>query len=157
MSKRPGFGLIHVVLAATMAAALIPQPARAALGEPETTIAEDARQLQGSSQATQLANYRVHAIALPSGTILREFAAPAGTVFAVAWSGPALPNMRQALGQYFDVYAAAAKARHGGGHHHFQVRQDGFVMQSSGHMRAFSGRAYLPRALPSGVSVDELH
>jgi hypothetical protein len=30
-------------------------------------------------------------------------------------------------------------------------------MQSSGHMRAFTGRAYLPRAVPPGVTEDELH
>jgi hypothetical protein len=150
-------GFIHVVLAATMAASLMPQRARAALGEPEATIAAETRQFRGSIKATQFANYRVHEIALPSGTILREFAAPAGTVFAIAWRGPVLPDLRQALGQYFDVYVTAAQARRGGSHHHFEVRQDAFVMQSSGHMRAFSGRAYLPTALPAGVSLDELH
>jgi hypothetical protein len=28
---------------------------------------------------------------------------------------------------------------------------------AGGHMRAFSGLAYLPQALPSGVSVGDLH
>jgi hypothetical protein len=43
------------------------------------------------------------------------------------------------------------------GHHHLEIRQDNFVMQSSGHMRAFTGRAYVPQALPAGLSLDELH
>jgi hypothetical protein len=135
---------------------LAPRAAHATLGEPETTVASDVAELKGSVKSTQLTNYRVHEIQLPSGTVLREFAAPGGSVFAVAWSGPSLPNLQQALGSYFNAFVAAAKSPHGG-HHMLQVQQDNFVMQSSGHMRAFSGRAYLPHAIPAGVSLDELH
>jgi hypothetical protein len=31
------------------------------------------------------------------------------------------------------------------------------VIESAGRMRAFTGRAYLPQAVPAGVIVDELH
>jgi len=82
-------------------------------------------------------------------TVLREFATVGGIVFAVAWSGPAMPNLQQTLGSYFDVYVTAAKAPHAG-HRHLQVQQDNFVMQSSGRMRAFTGRAYLPQAVRPG-------
>jgi hypothetical protein len=143
-------------LAATMlVAVLAPHLACAALGEPESTAKDDAQRLEASIKSTDRANYRVHEIQLPSGTVLREFAAIGGNVFAVTWSGPAIPNLRQALGRYFDVYVAAAKASRTG-HHHLQIQQGDFVMQSSGHMRAFTGRAYLPQALPSGTSVEEL-
>jgi hypothetical protein len=103
----------------------------------------------------QHSNYHVDEIQLPSGTVLREFTA-AGRVFAVAWSGPAIPNLRQALGSYFAAYAAGAEGSRAG-RRHLAVQQDDFVLQSNGRMRAFSGRAYLPRALPVGVSLDELH
>ncbi|MDB6086406.1 MAG: hypothetical protein JWN43_4287 [Gammaproteobacteria bacterium] len=139
-----------------LAAALVPHLAWAALGEPELTAADDAQLLKGSIKSTERTHYRVHEIQLPSGTVLREFAEVGGRVFAVAWTGPALPNMRQALGSYFDGYVAAAKVS-SGGRHHFQMQQNGLVMQSSGHMRAFTGRAYLPAALPSGASVEEIH
>jgi len=135
--------------------ALVPRLASAALGEPESSIAGDVQHLQGSIKSTVRTNYRVHEIQLPSGTVLREFAAVDGKVFAVAWSGPAMPDLRQALGRYFDVYVTAAQAKHGG-HRHLQIEQSEFVMQSSGHMRAFSGRAYLPQALPPGTSTDEI-
>ena len=135
--------------------ALVPRLACAALGEPESSVAGDVQQLKGSIKSTVRSNYRVHAIQLPSGTVLREFAAVDGNVFAVAWSGPAIPNLRQALGRYFDVYVKAAHEKQGG-HRHLRIEQSGFVMQSSGHMRAFSGRAYLPQALPPGTSAGEI-
>jgi hypothetical protein len=136
--------------------ALAPRLACAALGEPESSIPDDVQQLEGSIKATERANYRVHEIQLPSGTVLREFATAGGKVFAVAWSGPMMPNLRQALGHYFDAYVTAAQAKQGG-RHHFQMNQNDLVIQSGGHMRRFSGRAYLPQAVPAGVSVDELH
>ena len=122
---------------------------------PKLSYATTSERLEASIKSTDRANYRVHEIQLPSGTVLREFAAIGGNVFAVTWSGPAIPNLRQALGRYFDVYVAAAKANRTG-HHHLQIQQGDFVMQAGGHMRAFTGRAYLPQALPSGTSVEEL-
>lgn len=135
---------------------LAAQPARASLGEAESAVESDAQQLRGSVTTTERTNYRLHEIQLPSGTVLREFATAGGNVFAVAWHGPVIPDLKQALGQYFDVFTAAARSPHDG-HHQLEIRREDFVMQSSGHMRAFSGRAYLPQALPSGVSLDELH
>jgi hypothetical protein len=49
-----------------------------------------------------------------------------------------------------------AKAQHSG-HRHLQIRESNLVVQASGHMRAFFGLAYLPQAVPSGVSVGDLH
>jgi len=135
--------------------ALVPRLACAALGERESSVADDVQHLKGSIKSTARSNYRVHEIQLPSGTVLREFAGVDGKVFAVAWSGPAIPDLRQALGRYFDVYVTSAQAKQGG-HRHLRIEQSEFVMQSSGHMRAFSGRAYLPQALPPGTSVDEI-
>jgi hypothetical protein len=155
MSKRSGLSLLGAALAA-MLTALMPQGARAALGEPEASISDDARLLRGSIKAMERTNYRVHDIELPSGTLLREFAALDGTVFAVAWSGPSLPNLRQAMGRYFDEYVSAAAAMHGG-RNHIEVKQNDLVVQSGGHMRRFSGRAYLPASVPVGVTLDELH
>jgi hypothetical protein len=138
-----------------LVAALSPCIAAAALGEPETSVQSDVARLRGSITVTSRASYRLHEIQLPSGTVVREFAGSDGKVFAVAWKGPTVPNLRQTLGQYFDNYMAAAKAPHAG-HHHLQIRQSDLVVEVGGHMRAFSGLAYLPQALPSGVSVGDL-
>jgi hypothetical protein len=137
-------------------AAFVPCVATAALGEAEASVQADLAQLHGSIKVAERANYRVHEIQLPSGTVVREFAGLDGTVFAVAWSGPTVPNLRQTLGRYFDNYVTAAQANRLG-HHQLQINQSDLVVHASGHMRAFSGVAYLPPALPSGVAVAELH
>jgi len=145
-----------VFSSALLIAALSPCIAEAALGEPETSVQAEVARLRGSIAVSQHASYRVHEIQLPSGTMVREFAGSDGKVFAVAWNGPTVPNLREILGQYFDNYVTAAKAPHSG-HHHLQIRESNLVVQAAGHMRAFSGRAYLPQAVPGGVSVGDLH
>jgi uncharacterized protein DUF2844 len=155
MRIRLGISLGGVCCVGALLAALVPRLACAALGERESSIASDVQHLKGSIKSTDRSNYRVHEIQLPSGTVLREFAAVGGNVFAVTWSGPAIPDLRQALGRYFDVYVTAAQAKQGT-RRRLQIDQSEFVMQSSGRMRAFSGRAYLPQALPPGTSADEI-
>jgi hypothetical protein len=156
MTTRSGSGLkLPAFLSLVLAIALAPHAARAALGEPESTATGDAQHLKGDIKSTLHATYQLHEIQLPSGTVLREYAAPGGNVFAVAWSGPSIPNLSQILGSYFDAYISAAKAQHTG-RRHLQIQQSGFVMQSSGHMRAFTGRAYLPQAVPVGTALEEI-
>jgi len=87
-----------VLTCAVLAAALSPCIADAGLGQPESTVQADALQLKGSIKATEHAGYRVQEIQLPSGTLVREFVGSDGIVFAVAWSGPTVPNLRQTLG-----------------------------------------------------------
>lgn len=135
--------------------ALLPGIASAALGAPESSVQADAIEVRGSIKVQERALYRVHEIQMPSGTLVREFVSPAGNVFAVAWRGPMMPNLRQTLGPYFDNYVAAAKLKEA--HHRFvQIHQDDLVVESAGHMRAFAGRAYLPKAIPSGVNLGDL-
>jgi len=148
---------IALMAAAALAlAAGMPYSAKAALGQPEASVTADAQTLRGSIKSTDTGNYRVHLIDLPSGTVLREYATLGGIVFAVAWSGPTIPNLQQSLGNYYASFVKGAQASRTG-HHQLQIRQDDFVMQSSGHMRAFTGRAYLPLAIPAGVSLQELY
>jgi hypothetical protein len=145
------------VLSSALLAVLSPCIAAAALGEPETSVQSEVARLRGSLKVTPHANYKLHEIQLPSGTLVREFAGSDGKVFAVAWNGPTVPNLREILGRYFDSYVTAAKAQHSGGHHHLQIRDSDLVVLAGGHMRAFSGLAYLPQALPNGVSAGDLH
>lgn len=144
-----------LTLGAVLIACLGPSIAAAALGEPETSIQADVAKFQGTVNTTEHLTYRVHEIELPSGTVLREFVTQGGAVFAVAWRGPLMPNLRQALGKYFDNYVAAAKVSPVN-HRRLDIDQPDLVVHAAGHMRAFSGIAYLPQSIPSGVSVGEL-
>jgi hypothetical protein len=144
--------LIGVVLAA----ALGPCTAFATLGEPELTVQNDAAQLRASIKSSQTRlSYRVHEIQLPSGTLLREFVGSNGNVFAVTWQGSTKPDLRQALGRYFDTYVSAPRSKIVD-RQHMQIQQGDLVVEGSGHMRALSGRAYLASAIPSGVNVGDL-
>ena len=135
--------------------ALPPGIASAALGAPESSVQADATEVRGSIKVQERALYRVHEIQMPSGTLVREFVSPAGKVFAVAWRGPMMPNLRQTLGQYFDNYVAASTLKEAH-HRRVQIHRDDLVVESAGHMRAFAGRAYLPNAIPSGVNLGDL-
>jgi hypothetical protein len=147
----------RAALGALLIAALGPGIASATLGEPEVSVQTDVARAHASIKSSQdRAGYRVHEIQLPSGTVMREFIAPNGQVFAVAWQGPSRPDLRQALGQYFDAYASAPRSKMAD-RRHVQIQQGDLVVQAGGHMRALSGRAYLLSAIPSGVNVGDLH
>ncbi|HEX3912730.1 MAG TPA: DUF2844 domain-containing protein [Steroidobacteraceae bacterium] len=147
----------HAALAAAMLiTALSPRLASATLGGQEGTVQSDVAQAHASIKSSQdRVGYRVHEIQLPSGTLMREFVAPNGTVFAVTWRGPMRPDLRQALGRYFDAYVSAPKPKYADRRHVF-IRQGDLVVQASGHMRALTGRAYLASAIPAGVDLGEV-
>jgi hypothetical protein len=156
LTARPTLSVKNCVLAGgLLIAAFLPYIAGAALGEVEPSVQDDAAALRGSVKVTEHANYRLHEIQLPSGSLLREFVGSDGKVFAVAWNGPTVPNLRQAFGRYFDTFVTAPRVRRAG-HTQLQIQRSDLVVQASGHMRAFSGRAFLPQSLPSGVAVGDL-
>ena len=130
-------------------------PAAATLGEDASSVSADQKQMEGTLQITDAGRFAVHEIRLPSGTAVKEYASPAGLVFAVSWQGPSLPDLQQTLGRYFEQYIAAARAQ-GPGRGSRAIQQPGLVVQSEGHMRAFFGRAYVPQMLPPGVAAEDI-
>ena len=142
---------------AVLVLALGPGIANATLGEAETTVQSDVAQLHASIKSSvDRTSYKVHEIQLPTGTMLREFVGADGKVFAVAWNGPSKPDLRQALGKYFDAMVSAPRTKFQD-RKHLRIQQGDLVVQGSGHMRALSGRAYLASAIPSGVNLGDLH
>ena len=146
----------NVLLSAVVAVAtlVITLPAAASLGGDESSVAADHAVLAGQIKVARVQRYAVHEIAAPSGTVVREFVSPAGKVFAVSWSGPTMPDLRQLLGPYFDTYVAEVQKRKARGA--VNVVLPGLVVQSGGHMRAFAGKAYLPDGMPAGVASEEI-
>jgi len=112
-----------------------------------------------SSSTAASASYTVQQTTLGNGTVIREYISSAGSVFGLAWSGPQMPNLSDLLGSYFPQYVAgvtSARKVRGGGHGPGIVQDSGLVVHSGGHMGAFSGQAYLPQALPAGVSGTDI-
>ena len=101
------------------------------------------------------ASFRVHEMQLPSGTLLKQFASADGHVFAVTWTGPRIPDLQQTLGRYFSDYVVAAKAN-GANHRQLRIQSADLIVLAGGRMRSFTGVAYLAKAMPAGVTVQDL-
>jgi hypothetical protein len=150
---------VFAVLATDLAALT---PAHAALGTAPTyavasQAASTARLAQASSGAA--ANYTVNQTTLSSGTVVSEYVTANNTVFGLSWRGPTVAPLQTLLGSYFPAYVqglAAVHTANGGGYGPAAVRQSALVVETGGHMGAFSGRAYLPQALPQGLSADDI-
>jgi hypothetical protein len=136
----------------------LPIPALAALGGDISSVQADKAQMKGTLKTTDATNYTVHEIKAPAGTIVREYASTDDEVFGVVWQGPSMPNLQQILGSYFQTFSDAAQAQKAArrGRGPLYIQQPGLVVESTGHMRAFSGRAYDPGKLPQGVSANDI-
>ncbi len=123
-----------------------------------SSVARQAAQSNASSStSTASTAYTVRETTLANGTAVREYLSSAGTVFAVAWSGPQMPDLATLLGSYFPQYVAGVQAsRAKGVRGPGAVENSTVVVHSGGHMGAFSGQAWLPSALPSGFSTSDI-
>jgi Protein of unknown function (DUF2844) len=153
-SSRAG-KVLSTLLGAALLAGPIALPAFAALGGDASSVEADTAKMKGQARATPAGGYTVSEITLPSGTVVREYVSSEGKVFAVTWSGAAIPDLRQTLGTYFEEYKAAAAGSHLG-HHHLAIQQPDLIVNTGGHMRAWRGKAYVPSLLPPNFSVDDI-
>ena len=114
--------------------------------------------MQGTRNTTKMDSYTVHAIQGANGTILNEYQSADGNVFAVAWHGPFLPDMRQILGSYYDQYSQARQAQNGlrRGRHPIVINEPGLVVLIGGHPHSFAGKAYVPGKLPQGMRAEDI-
>ncbi|WP_425605958.1 DUF2844 domain-containing protein [Paraburkholderia sejongensis] len=90
-------------------------------------------------------------------TVINEYATSTGQIVAYAWQGPTMPDLHALLGNYADSYRAGAAAAAGSGNlHASRVARSDVIVESGGPMRGYVGRAWLPAALPAGVSADDI-
>ena len=134
---------------------LLPGLALAALGQridlsSSTPVA--GRQLTAAAIG---APYRVVQDQDAAGRVIRQYVAGDGTVFAVAWSGPTLPDLQQLLGDYFPAFRQAQQSNRRG-LNSMQGQVGSFVVESRGRVGNFSGVAYDSALMPSGVTVEQL-
>jgi hypothetical protein len=131
--------------------------AHAALGGDAASVTADADGLHGTAESTLLAQYDIQEITDDNGMRVREFLTKAGVVFAVTWNGPVVPDLQRLLGASFDPYIKSLSAlKDRGMHRSLRIATSELVVEAGGHMRAYSGRAYLPRSVPIGVSAADL-
>jgi Protein of unknown function (DUF2844) len=148
----------RVLLAAGLCGVVLASPVtRAALGEPEASVAADRAALLARSRAVSTTDrYTVHELDM-GGTAVREFVSPQGVIFAVAWSGLARPDLTTLLGRYAAEYRAAREAApRRRGEPRSRTESANVVVETWGHPRSLHGRAYLPSLLPAGVTPNDL-
>jgi hypothetical protein len=140
-----------LVLVATLVAAAL--PGWAVLGGSAESVVTDQLKFQAKRTVVETQEYSLHVISLDDGTLIREYVTPGGKVFGVSWSGPTIPDLPQLLGSYNAEFQNAVHVK--SGHRRTAgVHDSDLVVESSGHMRAFYGRAYLNSMLPSGVTQE---
>ena len=135
-------------------------PARAELGStpmqtPSGASVETIGPAPGPASSTAPASFTVRQTTLTSGTVVREYTGADGNVFAIAWSGPRMPDVASLLGGYLPQVEQAVetqRAQRGGGRGAVSIDQPGLVVRSGGHMGHFEGQAYLPQMLPAAVT-----
>ena len=137
---------------------VLPFPLPASLGGDVSSIQQDQQKMQGTLQTTSGDSYTLHEIQTPTGVSVKEYVSPSGEVFAVTWKGPFPPDLEQILGTYFAQFSQAAQAQRAQhrGHGPLFIEQPGLVVQVTGHMKSFAGKAYVPQALPAGVRAEDL-
>ncbi len=152
-----GFRRASPALLLSFGMTLLCRTANAGLGGDSASVIADSNEMQGSVHVYSSPQFEVHEITPHNGMRVREFLSRDGLVFAVAWSGPAEPNLQQLLGVHFAQYhqawmAQMPPARRAA----LRLALPDLVIESSGHMRAYRGRAYLPSRVPDGVSTADL-
>lgn len=128
-------------------------PAGATLGGSAQSVVTDQSKLHAKRAVVDRRDYTVHEITSDDGTVVREYVTPAGKVFGVSWTGPTIPDLTQLLGAYSAEFQTAIRAKRGR-RSSAAVHNPDLVVESSGHMRAFRGRAYLNSMLPSGLTEE---
>ncbi|TKC89245.1 DUF2844 domain-containing protein [Trinickia terrae] len=132
-------------------------PMQTPSGATATTSSSVARAAATGSSTSSSSSYSVIETTLETGTVVREYVTTSGTVFGIAWSGPQIPNLSDLLGGYFPQFASGVAASHTAGvRGPASVEASGLVVHSAGHMGSFFGQAYVPSALPSGVSSSDI-
>jgi hypothetical protein len=134
--------------------------AHASLGGDSASVETDRLHMKVKHAArlttSSTGSYTVHETTLPTGTLVRQYVSSAGVVFAVTWSGPFMPNLRQLLGPHFDTMVARQAKRNHVIRRSVRQHESDLVIESGGHPRSFVGRAYLPSALPAGVAEKDI-
>jgi hypothetical protein len=141
------------------AALLVPGLAFATLGEPLAAAQTGSQRLGVARAASFDASTQVHTATYADGSTIRQYVGADGRVYAVAWNSRAKPRLDDLLGAHFPTYAEAGRGamqQRAGVMHHAVVQKGDLVVESSAHLNAHVGRAYLRSRLPAGTPLDAL-
>jgi hypothetical protein len=142
---------VNVVLAGVMG---VPATAHATLGGDSASVEANRQALGGELRVEKLPYGERYTMLLPMGIVIRQYLSPSGAVYAVTWNGPRMPNLSELFGKYAEQYSHRDRPK--GERHHMAFGGNDFMMRASGHMRTFSGRAWVPSLVPPGIDLDSV-
>jgi hypothetical protein len=125
----------------------------AALGGNLASVQSDQQAFGATSASTSLAGGTLYTQTLPNAVVVRQYVDSAGNVYAVGWEGPVLPDFQRLLGSSFASYQSALVQQRRG----VSLQTPTLVIESSGMMRSFVGRAYLPTQVPVAIKAQDIH
>lgn len=131
--------------------------ARAALGERADSLGRDQKSLFAKRMnGNVFSKFSVQELQTDA-THIKEYVDADGIIFALTWSGLDHPDLAILLGSYFaDYHLKESVQRKPHGVRHQRIEASSLVVQKWGHMRRLEGRAYDPKLIPAGVSLDEI-
>lgn len=97
--------------------------------------------------------YNVHQITMNDGSVVKEFASPMGLVFGVSWQGRSIPNLQQLLGSYMTNLQQGQRTQWVR-RRAITIQGDNFMFYSTGHLRFFRGRAFVPGLVPANLTPE---
>ena len=116
------------------------------------SVQSDQQAWGASSTQSALSGATLQTQTLPNGVTVRQYLDANGTVFAVGWEGPVLPDFSRLLGVHYAAYTQAVRQQK----HGVAVHGSDLVIESGGMMRSFSGHAYLPAKLPASIRAQDI-
>ena len=146
-------GAVFAVMASPAMAALGQAPSRLVAAAPASGV-----RMLAIAPSARAGSHTVQETKLENGTIVREFATPAGLVFALAWQGPVLPDLDVLLGGYFNTFKLETEQTRLMGRLGSPVNmaREGLVVRSNGRMRNFFGHAYVIDLIPADVVIKDV-
>ena len=130
--------------------------AHAGLDEPVARIAQDQLAFKSApARVTHAAAFDRHELLTTDGVNVHEFVGRNGRVFAVTFNGPAMPDLKVLLGGRFNESAAAvhpSPSTHKVYTHSSRTLELSIVKLP----RGFAGSAFVPGAIPAGVTARDL-
>jgi hypothetical protein len=157
MTPPSGASVSNAVAHAAASSASSSAASNASSGATQSVM--NAATMSPAASAASTASYTVRTTTLVTGTVVNEYMGANGAVFGIAWRGPRIPDLPTLLGSYFPQYVQGVQTQRANGARRGSASVVGsdLVVRSGGHMGAFAGHAYLPQALPAGVTGGDIH
>jgi hypothetical protein len=133
-------------------------PGHAVLGGNEIDIPAEAAATRMQMRPPDLSagRYRLHEMHDGEArSLVRQYSRSDGRVFGVAWDGAVKPDLSRVLGPYYARYINAVQAA-GRARGSRRIVGSDFTIVVSGHMRHFTGAAWLPGLTPADVDPAEI-